>query len=129
MLSKGAAYFPYWLAELKLNNLFYSLPYKWEEKSQKIVLIPKKTRPIYLFTLFAHITYLAIMCLHMGLNHRIMSLSNCLKGMVVIGTFSTCLVPRLTFYLWEEEGRNMLNAFLQFEKKLFIRKIQMKTKI
>lgn len=116
MLSKGETYFPYWTIGMKLNNLCFAIPYKWDEKLERVKIVSPGHKILYKIFLLSHIIYFVVMIIHMSLHHHLMSLANCLKGILVIIAFATGAVTRLTLYFWEREGLQLLNGVLDFEK-------------
>ncbi|OXA44920.1 hypothetical protein Fcan01_19886 [Folsomia candida] len=117
MFSKGQSYFTYNIIGMKLNNLCYAIPYKYDDVSDTMQIIDPKSKRIYKVTLFLHVVYLFAMCAHLGLNRDKIPLPDILKAVVVIITYSICIVCRITYYVWEKEGLLLLNGFLHFERK------------
>ncbi|OXA44922.1 hypothetical protein Fcan01_19884 [Folsomia candida] len=118
MFSKGQSYFTYMLIALKLNNWCYAIPYEYDDVSDTLKIIDPKSKRIYKVTVFLHVVYLFAMCAHLGLNRDKMSLPHILKALVVLITYTICVVCRITCYVWEKEGFLLVNGFLQFEQKL-----------
>ncbi|OXA45325.1 hypothetical protein Fcan01_20102 [Folsomia candida] len=118
MLSRGQSYFWYWVYPMKLCNLSFCIPYKYDEKSESLQLLGSRSRPIYKTTVLSQVVYLFLMCAHLLLNRDKIALHNFLKGAVIIFAYMTSGVGRLTFFIWEDEGLSLLNGFLQFERNL-----------
>ncbi|OXA58770.1 hypothetical protein Fcan01_06381 [Folsomia candida] len=121
MLSKGQAYFRWWVGAMTLCNFCFSVPYKWDNASNSVKLIGKFHRKAYILTLLLHFTYFIVMCSNLGLHYQLMTLPDCLKSLVVIFSYACCGISRLTFYIWETDFLLLLNTFLHFEKNLLQR--------
>ncbi|OXA49771.1 Cysteine--tRNA ligase [Folsomia candida] len=121
MLSKGEAYFKWWLAGLYLSNLSFSIPYKWDARSESVVLIGSRSRRIYNVTVFLHATYFVVMSTNLAINYGSMELPELLKGLVTLFAWAFMGTCRTTLFFWEKEFRLLFNGFLGFEKSFLKR--------
>lgn len=103
---------------MKLCNLSFSVPYRYDGKSESCKQIGPKSNIIYKATLIFHVIYLLLMCTHLLFNRDKIGLRNVLTATVIIVAYATSGVSRLTFFIWEDDGLALLNGFLQFERNL-----------
>lgn len=118
MLSKGQSYFLFFVYAIKLSNLSFSIPYKYDGNSDSVKIIGRKSKGIYNATLLSHVLYLTIICVYLYLFRDKMPVLKVLQGSVIIIAYVSSAVCRITLFIWEKDGLLLLNGFLGFEKNL-----------